>query len=144
MKHLNILFIKFVSSSFIFLISLGLLFNATFLEIISFSLIVTIISYFFGDQIMLPRIGKKSAVVLDFFLVYFIVWVFGGVLFHSYLMIGWGSIISATLFVGSELFVHSYIVKNVKPLSLEKQRGFNQSFAFEFAEEQHPNPDKDE
>lgn len=143
MKHLNVLLIKFVASIFIFWISLGLLFNATFAEIISFSLLVTIISYFIGDQIILPRIGKKNTVVIDFFLTYIIVWVFGGVFFRSYLMIGWGSIISATLFAGSEVFVHSYIVKNIKPIVEEKQRSFNQSFAFEFAEEQDPNPTKD-
>ncbi|WNF37428.1 YndM family protein [Bacillaceae bacterium IKA-2] len=143
MKHLNVLLIKFVASIFIFWISLGLLFNASFAVIISFSLLVTIISYFIGDQIILPRIGKKNTVVADFFLIYILVWVFGGVLFHSYLMIGWGSIISATLFAGSEVFVHSYILKNINPIVPEKQSSFNQSFAFEFAKEQDPNPTKD-
>lgn len=143
MKHVNVLLIKFVASLFIFWISIGLLFNATIVEIISFSLLVTISSYVIGDQIILPRIGKRSTVVVDFFLVYFIVWVFGAVLFHSYLMIAWGSIISATLFAGSEVFVHSYIVKNIKQIIQEKQRNFNQSFAFEIAEDEDPNPTKD-
>lgn len=142
MKHLNVLLFKFVASIFIFWISLGLLFNSTFVEIFSFSLLVTIISYFIGDQIILPRIGKKNTVVVDFFLTYMIVWVFGSIFFHSYLMIGWGSIISATLFAGSEVFVHSYIVKNVKVVVQEKQLSFNQSFAYELAEDQDPTKDK--
>ncbi|WP_280768841.1 YndM family protein [Salipaludibacillus daqingensis] len=143
MKHLNVLLIKFVTSIFIFWVSLGLLFNASFTLIISFSILLTISSYFIGDQIVLPRIGKNNTVVVDFFLAYFIVWVFGGVLFHSYLMIGWGSIISATLFAGSEMFVHSYIVKNIKSFVLEKQRTFDRKFAFEFAEEEDPNHPND-
>ncbi|PYZ93375.1 hypothetical protein CR194_09315 [Salipaludibacillus keqinensis] len=146
MKHVNVLFIKFVASLFIFGISLGLLFDAPLVEVVSFSLLVTIISYFIGDQIILPRIGKMNTVVVDFFLVYLIVWIFGAIFFHSYLMIGWGSIISATLFAGSEVFVHSYIVKNIKQTVQEKQRSFNQSFAFEMAEDQgpHPTQSKDE
>jgi hypothetical protein len=145
-KHVNVLFITFVASLFIFGISLGLLFNAPFVEVVSFSLLITIISYFIGDQIILPRIGKMNTVVVDFFLVYLIVWIFGAIFFHSYLMLGWGSVISATLFAGSEVFVHSYIVKNRKQIVLEKQRSFNQSFAFEIAEDADPHPaqNKDE
>jgi len=142
MKHLNVLMIKFVVSMIIFGISLGLFFNATFSEIISFSLLLTIISYFIGDQMILPRIGNIQTVVVDFFFAYFIVWVFGGVLFHSYVMIGWGSIISASLFAGSEVFVHSYILKNITSFVVENQRTFDQRFAFEFAEDEEPNPPK--
>ncbi|MCE7792857.1 YndM family protein [Salipaludibacillus sp. CUR1] len=144
MKHVNVLFIKFAASLVIFGISLGLLFNAPFVEVVSFSLLVTIISYFLGDQIILPRLGKRNTVVVDFFLVYLIVWIFGAIFFHSYLMIGWGSIISALLFAGSEVFVHSYIVKNIKQSVQEKQRSFNQSFAFEFSEDPDPAKNKDE
>ncbi|MCT8136731.1 YndM family protein [Anaerobacillus sp. CMMVII] len=143
MKHLNILLIKFVTSVIVFWISLGLFFEASLAVIISFSLLVTIVSYFIGDQILLPRIGKMNSVVADFFLTYIIVWVFGAIFLHSYLQIAWGSIISATLIAGSEVFVHSYILKNVKPLVREKQRTFNQSFAFEFAEEKDPDPTKE-
>ena len=143
MKHLKVLLIKFVVCMFVFWISLGLLFGASLVEIISFSLSVTIITYFIGDLIVLPRIGKKNSVVVDFFLTYLIVWVFGSIFFHSYLMIGWGSIISATLIAGSEVFVHSYILKNVKPIVRGKQLSFNQNFAFEFAEEDDPKPTKE-
>lgn len=107
-----------------------MLFIATFAEIISFSLLITISSYVIGDQLILPQIGKKSTVVVDFFLVYFIVWVFVGVLFHSYLMIGWGSIISAILFTGSEVFVHSYIVKNIKQIIQGKTTQLQPKFRF--------------
>ncbi|QOY35052.1 YndM family protein [Anaerobacillus isosaccharinicus] len=143
MKHFKILLLKFVVSIVVFWISIGLFFGATLVEIISFALLVTVVSYLIGDQILLPRIGNRNSVVVDFFLTYLLVWVFGGGLLHSYLMVAWGSIISATLIAGSEVFVHSYILKNVKPVVRENQRSFNQSFAFELAEEQDPDPRKE-
>lgn len=143
MEHLKVLLIKFISCMVIFWISLGLLFNATFVVIISFSLLVTTISYFIGDQIILPRMGKKNAVIVDFFLTYSVVFLFGAVFFHSYLMIGWGSIISASLITISEVYVHSYIIKNVKDIIPKNPRNFNQRFAYEFAEEQDSNPNKE-
>ncbi|MDQ0254839.1 hypothetical protein J2S74_002218 [Evansella vedderi] len=143
MKHINFLLIKFVASFFIFWISLDLFFNTTFPVIIAFSLLVTIISYFIGDVVLLPRIGKRNAVVVDFFLTYIIVWVFGAFFLPSILQIAWGSIIAATLVAGSEVFVHSYIVRNIKPVPREKQQNLNQQFAYEFAEEEEPNPDKE-
>jgi hypothetical protein len=143
MKHLNVLLIKFVVSLVVFWISLDLFFSATFVQIVSFSLLVTVISYFIGDQMLLSRIGKVNSVVVDFFLTYLIVWVFGSIFLASYLQVAWGSIISATLIAGSEVFVHSYILKNIKPIVRERQRNFNQSFAFEIAEEQDPKPTKE-
>ncbi|UCZ51509.1 YndM family protein [Bacillus shivajii] len=143
MKHFNILLFKFIVSLAVFWISLGLFFGGTFVEIISFSLLVTVISYFIGDLMILPQIGKTNAVVVDFFLTYTLVFLFGGIFFHSYLMIGWGSIISASLIAGSELFIHAYIMKNVKHTSRAKQRNFKPNFAFEFAEENEPDPNKD-
>jgi hypothetical protein len=144
MKHFNVLLLKFVAALIIFWVSLDLFFDATLTQIVAFSLLVTIVSYFLGDQVLLPRIGNRNSVVVDFFLTYLIVWVFGAVFFHNYLQVAWGSIISATLFAGSELFVHSYILKNVKPIAREKQKPtFNQSFAFEFAKEEDPKRTKE-
>ncbi len=138
MKHFNVLVMKFVATFIIVWISLGLFFEATLAQILSFSLLITVVSYFIGDRILLPRIGNRNSVIADFFTVYLIVWIFGSIFFHNYLQVAWGSIISATLIAGSEVFVHSYILKNVKPPVREPQRKYNQSFAFEFAEDDDP------
>jgi hypothetical protein len=142
-RHINVLLIKFVASLVVFWVSLDLFFEATIADIVSFSLLLTVVSYFIGDQILLPRIGKMNAVITDFFLVYLIVWIFGGILFESYLQVAWGSIISALLIAGSEVFVHSYILKNVTEVVSEKQRSLNGNFAYEFAEEHEPDPRKE-
>ncbi|MGD6965768.1 YndM family protein [Rossellomorea vietnamensis] len=143
MKHVNVLFIKFAASLVIFWISLDLFFEATIIDILSFSLLLTVVSYFVGDQILLPRIGKMNAVITDFFLAYLVVWIFGGILFDSYLQVAWGSIISALLIAASEVFVHSYIIKSISSEIRKNRPSFNQAFAYEFAEEQNPKPDKD-
>ncbi|MGF2616095.1 DUF2512 family protein [Rossellomorea vietnamensis] len=143
MKHVNVLFIKFAVSVVVFWISLDLFFEATFIDILSFSLLITVVSYFVGDQILLPRIGKMNAVITDFFLTYLVVWIFGGILFDSYLQVAWGSIISALLIASSEMFVHSYIIKNIASEIRKNRPAFNRTFAYEFAEEQNPEPDKE-
>lgn len=143
MKNLTILLIKFVASLVVFWISLDLFFEATIVDIVSFALLITIVSYFVGDRILLPRIGKLNTVVTDFFLTYLIVWIFGGILFESYLQVAWGSIISAALIAGSEVFVHSYILKNVSSEIRKTSPAFNQRLAYEFAEELDPKPEKE-
>ncbi|RIW34706.1 DUF2512 family protein [Bacillus salacetis] len=144
MRNLTVLLIKFAAGMVVFYISLDLYFEASLAHIFSFSLLLTIVSYFGGDQILLPRIGNRNALVTDFFLTYLIVWIFGGILFDSYLQVAWGSIISALLFTGAEVFVHSYILKyNSQDLRDTKQSFNNQRFAYEFAEDQDPAPDKE-
>ncbi|WP_409254216.1 YndM family protein [Bacillus sp. SCS-153A] len=143
MKIFNIIVVKFVASLVVFWVSLDLFFEATTVDIVSFSLLLTIVSYLVGDRILLPRIGKMNTLVTDFFLTYLIVWIFGGILFDSYLQVAWGSIISALLITVSEVFVHSSILENIPFEVRETSPSFNRSFAYEFAEEQDPNPEKE-
>lgn len=147
MKHLTIIGMKFFASIIIFAVAFDLFFEATVVEILSFSVLLTVMSYVIGDLILLQRIGNRNAVLIDFFLTYFIVWIFGSVLLHSYLQIAWGSIISATLVAVSEIFVHNYILK--KEPELEKTSSKTEiyhgrlAYGFEMAEEQDPREKKE-
>ncbi len=149
MRHLGILLLKFVSCLIAFSVGLDLFFNADVADIVTFSLAVTIISYFIGDQILLPRIGQSNALVADFFLVYISVWVFGSVLLpDGYLQIAWGSIISAVLITGAEAFVHWFMV-NRNFVDREDRRGHYQqnpklAYDVEMAEEVDPLENKKE
>ncbi|MBM4765479.1 DUF2512 family protein [Bacillus sp. B15-48] len=140
MKNLSVLLLKFLSSLVVFWISFGLFFDTSFAYIASFAFLVTIVSFFIGDRILLPRIGNLNSVVVDFFLIYFVVWIFGGPLLESYIQVAWVSITSSFLIAGSELFVHSYMLKN---MNLTTPGSFQNRFAYEFAEEQHPDPRKE-
>jgi hypothetical protein len=139
MNHMTILLIKFVSCLIAFAVGLDLFFDATIVDIVSFSLLVTIVSYFVGDRIFLPRVGNQNALVIDFFMTYTLVWIFGSVLLESYVQIGWGSLVSAFLITGSEVIVHRFLVEN-KGVSIDQNVGFNPKMAYvmEIGEEQDP------
>ncbi|WP_199478381.1 YndM family protein [Peribacillus saganii] len=109
MKNITIITIKFITCIAAFAIALDLFFDATIADIVSFSAVVTIISYFVVDRFILPHFGNTTATMMDFLITYLSVWIFGSVLLDSYLQIGWGSIIAATIVTAVEVFVHRYL-----------------------------------
>jgi hypothetical protein len=121
MNNTLILLLKFVSTVIAFAIALDLFFDAAFADIVSFSLLVTIMSYMLGDRIILPRLGNRNALIADFFLVYAVVWVFGSVLLNSYLQIAWGSVIAAAIITLSEVFIHRYLLNRMEVSQEEKR-----------------------
>ncbi|MFV2047578.1 YndM family protein [Metabacillus sp. YM-086] len=141
MNHATILLIKFVTCLIAFGIGLDLFFDATIVDIVSFSLFVTIVSYAVGELVILPQLGKRAAAVADFLLTYLSVWVFGSFLFESYLQVAWGSIISAVIITGAEVFVHLFVAERQNTPSLSRSRGpaSNSRLAFgtEMAEEEN-------
>jgi hypothetical protein len=142
MKLLIILAIKFVSCMIAFAIGLDLFFDATIVDILSFSLFITLVSYIVGERFVLPYLGKRAATVADFLLTYLSVWIFGSILLENYLQIAWGSIIAATLVTATEVLVHQFADGNTRNLQLEREQKplFTKplaSFATEFAEEQN-------
>ncbi|MBX9973828.1 YndM family protein [Cytobacillus firmus] len=147
MNKTLIFILKLASSLIAFAIALDLFFNAAFADIVSFSLLVTVMSYLLGDRIILPRLGNRNALIADFFLVYASVWVFGSVLLNSYLQIAWGSIIAAGIITLSEVFVHRYILKTAASnhQNNRKEAALNPRLAYgmEMAEEKEPTRDWD-
>ncbi|WP_254052692.1 YndM family protein [Bacillus sp. V59.32b] len=140
MKYATALFVKFITCVISFAIGLDLFFDATFLDILSFSLFATIVSYIVGDRIVLPHFGQRAATAIDFLLIYVSVWIFGAILLDNYLQIAWGSIISATLITAVEVFVHRYLLSDSSEIAAnERQQGtLNRKLAYgtEFAEDQ--------
>ncbi|WP_044640732.1 YndM family protein [Risungbinella massiliensis] len=139
MRPVTLLLVKFVSCMVAFAIGLDIFFDATIVDIVSFSLAVTIISYI-GDKIILPRFGNRDTIVVDFIMTYMSVWIFGSVLLDNYVQIGWGSVIAATIVTTSEVFVHRYVLgqEPAEQRNEALQTGFNPNLAFgtEFAEEE--------
>lgn len=144
MRNTTVLIVKFISCVIAFSIGLDLFFDATFADILSFSLLVTVVSYVLGDRILLPRLGNRNSLIADFFLTYTIVWIFGSVLLDNYLQIAWGSIISAIIITGAEVFVHRSLRHEISAPDERQQTGFNRKLAYgtEFAEEQDPRDKK--
>lgn len=145
MNKTIIFILKFAASLIAFAIALDLFFDAAFADIVSFSLLVTIMSYLLGDRIILPRLGNRNALIADFFLVYASVWVFGSVLLNSYLQIAWGSFIAAGIITLAEVFVHTYMLNRME-ITQDNRRsesGMNPRLAYgmEMAEEKEPTKD---
>ncbi|PGT90171.1 MULTISPECIES: YndM family protein [Bacillaceae] len=141
MNHATILLIKFVTCIIAFGIGLDLFFDATIVDIVSFSLFVTIVSYAVGELVILPQLGKRAAAIADFLLTYLSVWVFGSFLFESYLQVAWGSIISAVIITGAEIFVHLFVGERQNTTSFSASRNpvLNSRLAFgtEMAEDEN-------
>lgn len=139
MKHATILLIKFITCIIAFAVGLDLFFDATFLDIFSFSLLITVISYPIGDRIILPHFGNTAASIVDFVLTYMSVWIFGNILLDSYVQIAWGSIISAAIITAAEVFIHQYILNRLSPSrdNNESKIGSRQKLAYgtEFSED---------
>ncbi|MBN8251341.1 YndM family protein [Priestia flexa] len=139
MKHISIIIVKFISCMIAFAIGLDLFFDATFVDILSFSAFVTAASYILGDRIILPALGNKAATAFDFILAYMSVWIFGTILLNNYMQIAWGSILSATIITGVEVLVHRYSLAHFfqNRTRTVKRTEFRKGFAYgtEFAEE---------
>ena len=144
MRTPMVLVMKFVCALIAFTVGLNLFFNATITEIISFSLLTTLVSYFLGDLLILPNLGNATATVVDFILTYVVIWVFGSVVLHNYLQIAWGSILSAAIITLGEIFIHYYLINQTDLNKSAEKRTFNPSldratYMTEFAEENEYN-----
>lgn len=119
---------------------MDLFFNATIVDILSFSVAATAISYLLVDRIALKYIGNSSATVVDFLLTYMSVWIFGGPLLNNYMQIAWGSVLSAFIIIPAEVLVHNYILQDNPDWATNESRqavfARNLAFNTEFAEEQ--------
>lgn len=136
MNNVNALLIKFVTCIIAYAVGLDLFFDATWADIVWFSLLTTVVSYLAGDRILLSRIGNTNALIADFLLSYTIVWIFGSVLLTNYLHIAWGSIISAIIITIGEFFVHRLLLRTM-PEENQNRNGATSKLAYgvEFAEE---------
>ena len=147
MNKTLIFILKSAASLIAFAIALDLFFDASLADIVSFSLLVTVMSYLLGDRIILPRLGNRNALIADFFLVYASVWVFGSVLLNSYLQIAWGSISGAGIITYSEVFIHRYLLKtaasNHQDNREEAVLNPRLAYGMEMAEEKEPTRDWD-
>jgi hypothetical protein len=143
MNNLMAVIMKFVTCLVAFAVGLDLFFNATLTDIVSFSLLLTVVSYFTGDRILLQRVGNKNALIADFLLSYTIVWIFGSVLLDSYLQIAWGSIISAVIITAGEYFVHRLLLRSMPDANQNKNTVSNRlAYGMEMSEEKDPLKEK--
>jgi Protein of unknown function (DUF2512) len=145
MRHLTVLIIKFIACTIAFAIGLDLFFDANIVDVLSFSLTVTVASYLLGELIVLKHFNSTAATIADFLLAYMSVWIFGSIVLNDYMQIAWGSIISAVIITGAEVLVHRYLTSNDSAYQSNRDQavGLNPRMAYitEFAEDEEL-PDK--
>ncbi|WP_199860667.1 YndM family protein [Oceanobacillus damuensis] len=149
MKYAGPLFIKFLMTTAVLWIVLGLFFGVTFGNIVATSVIVTALG-FFGDLFIMPRVGNMLASIADFAFIWAAVWLIGINLFEGPIALGTAAFISAVLITIGEVIFHRYL-KNQMERYEEFQRSkiayFPRKYQTEFSsemEETNGEPPKDE
>lgn len=143
MKHLWALLIKFAAIGTVLLSIFGI-FDPPLSTLIMMSVVTTIVAYFIGDLVILPKLGNISAILGDLALT------FGLLLMMSYLFIDTNvnrlsaSLFSALFITAIEVLFHLYVKKHI----FKKSSGDyvptvnrNNQFATEFSEEMEKHGD---
>ncbi|WP_339228456.1 YndM family protein [Oceanobacillus sp. FSL K6-2867] len=117
MKYIGPLIIKFILTTVIVSIVLGLFFNVSFAGVVTTSVLLTGLA-FLGDVLVLPLIEKSTALIGDFFLAWVVVLFIGNMLFNAAVPIGSASFTTAAAVIAGEVFFHRYmrreVLRNVK------------------------------
>lgn len=138
--NLKAFLIKMTISVVAYTIGLDLFFDASLAEILSFSLALTIMSFLIVDKMILPTLGSTKSLIIDFFLAYGIVWLFGNIVLNNYLQIAWGSIISAIIVTIGEVYVH-YMLRHTaaeEELIIPQSTINKLAYGMEISEENEP------
>ncbi|WP_171016801.1 YndM family protein [Pseudalkalibacillus caeni] len=144
MEHVRAFLIKFGIITVVLLLVFGLFYGVDFADIVSISLILSIVAYI-GDLAIMPRVGNTIATLGDIALSYVMLYVLGGLFIEAAIPLGWASFISAVIIGGGEFFFHRYLQKTVTH-DPDKERDTHSEFrdnapmATEFADEEELNP----
>lgn len=114
MKHVYSILIKFVIIAIILEITLGIMTNLNFSEILMISLSVTILAYLIGDLFILSISNNTVATIADIALTFLTLLAFNYV--YGYGRITYlDSIVSAVVVGIGEWFFHKYVAHYVFP-----------------------------
>ncbi|MFC4022483.1 YndM family protein [Oceanobacillus longus] len=112
MKHTTPLLIKFIMTTAVLWIVLGLFFGVTFGDILATSVVLTAVAYL-GDLYIMPRIGNTAATIGDFALAWVVIWLIGSTMYGEPISLGTAAFISAITIAAGEIFYHRYLKKSV-------------------------------
>ncbi|KMJ59445.1 hypothetical protein AB685_00740 [Bacillus sp. LL01] len=122
MKHFMPILIKFIVSFLILSFFLNQFAEISFLNILLTTVLLVTLSYFFGDNLVLPRTNYTFAAIFDFFfnfvtiafMVYILTNQSAGILIPSAI-----AALAVTVF---EVFFHAYLEKSVFPDEPRKRK----------------------
>jgi hypothetical protein len=112
MRHITALLIKFVMTAFVLEIVLLLLTDLTFGSILWISLVLTVVAYIIGDNIILPAINNMVATIADIGLAVIVIYLFNYVWDTTDIPFLSALVAAAVIGVG-EWFFHKFIDRKV-------------------------------
>lgn len=113
MQHLQALLIKFVMSTVVLYVILGIFYGAAFSNVLWLSAILSLIAYMLGDLIVLPIGGNAAASLADAIFTFLAVWILGSQIFPTVASVVSAAIISGLFIAAGEWFFHNYMKKRV-------------------------------
>lgn len=134
MNHLKVLGIKLIVISIIVYSLFGILFNASLINLLWISLLVTGISYLIGDLFALRKYGNIVASIADFPLAFLLLWVLGNLFIDRGMPIALLSLTGAFFITLCEPLIHAYMQNKFSDYVQEDSPTINQ-LQTEFAEE---------
>ncbi|WP_156288582.1 DUF2512 family protein [Oceanobacillus salinisoli] len=140
MRYFTAFIMKFVLTTAILWIVLGLFYGVTFGEILTTSILLSAAA-FAGDVFLLPRIGNVLAVIGDFVLAYLGIWALGNAMFAFNIPVESAAFIAALIIAICEIFFHRYMKSQVFA-GLEKDFMRSHHMQTEYSEEIDPKTKK--
>lgn len=134
MDHLKALGIKFIVISIIVYSLFGILFNASLINLLWISMLVTGISYLIGDLFVLRKYGNIVASFADFPLAFLSLWILGNLFIERGMPIVTLSLMGAFFITLSEPLIHAYM-QNKLTDNVQKDSPTINQLQTEFAEE---------
>lgn len=136
MHHVKALALKFLVIAFTIYTIYGIFANTGWLRLFWISLAVTGISYLIGDMLILRKFGNVTATISDFGLVFFSLFLLGGLFLGANVPLLTTSILAAFFISCCEPLIHGYVVNHFSTDSYErKDWGSMNQLQTEFADE---------
>ncbi|GGC96441.1 hypothetical protein GCM10007216_29040 [Thalassobacillus devorans] len=113
MEHFKAIGIKSIMTFAAVFLILGLGFQMTLGQVMILTVAISALSYPLGDLKVFPKAGNKVATLVDFTMVFGVIWLLGNVLVqNSASLIISGAIVAFAMAVG-EYYFHKYIARIV-------------------------------
>ncbi|RLL47720.1 DUF2512 family protein [Oceanobacillus piezotolerans] len=126
MKYITAFIIKLVMTTIVLWLVLTLISEVSLGSIILTSIILTIVG-FIGDVFIFPRIGNVLTSILDFILIFVVLWLPGRVLFNSGQEAEAAALISATILTIGEMFLHRMMERQVLKDNISRMPSYQQN-----------------
>jgi Zn-dependent protease with chaperone function len=109
-NHVKAMIVKFLIVTVMLLLVLGMFYHIDLGEILTISIVMTLVAYVIGDLWILLRFGNVMATVADFVLAYFITWLLGVAIINENISLLVATLWSSIMIAVGESVFHPYVI----------------------------------